>query len=224
MEIILKKVKIYWIVFLLLMLSYVCFINNYFIMTNDIYFDEFIVETCKVSLNLLDDKNVLYDDFEFVVFYEKTDMNISCLNYFNDWVLLNNPRRCFLYLNGAWLNGEMINGYFIYNGVKLNFRLLITYQDTDKYLMHTKDNIFPLLLNLDKVEFLLKIPFKKWSCDLSIVTFDLEKLIDIYNNIWKVKKTVFILSEDKTNGQVLFLKEDYWKKYFDYTKIFKERR
>ena len=55
----------------------------------------------------------------------------------------------------------MINGYVVQNGVKHNFRLLITYQDSDKYYMHTRDNIFPLLLNLEKVEFLLKIPFKK---------------------------------------------------------------
>lgn len=211
--------RIYWIV---LLLSIFYMNNDIFYMNDDIFFNEFIVETCKVSLTVID-TNIKYDDFEFVIFYERNYIDINFLENFNNWIFLNNPRRCFLYLNGNWLNGEMINGYIIKNGIRYNFRLLVTYQDTDKYHMHIRDNIFPLLLNLDKVEFLLKTPFKKWFCDLSITASNLEKLIDIYNNLWKIRKTVFILSEDKKYGQVLFLKEDYWKKYFDYVKIFKRK-
>ena len=197
--------------------------NTYFFM-NSIFFDEYIVETCKVSLQIFEN-NSQYNDIEFVIFYKKDSKfeNINLFEYFNDWTFLTNPRRCFLYLNGNWLNGEMINGFIFYNGNKLEFRLLITYQDTDKYNMHMKDNIFPLLLNLEKMEIILRPPFKKWFCELSTITSDLENLIHIYNSFWKLKKTVFILSEDKQYGQLLYLKKDYWQQYFDYTTIFKKK-
>ncbi len=217
----LNNVKLFLIAFLGCVLYYAGFMNYYSMY--DIFFEEFLIETCKISMKIIGNEEVVYNDFEFVIFYENKNTQISLFEHFNDWIFLNNPRRCFLYLNGEWLNGEMINGYVVQNGVKHNFRLLITYQDSDKYYMHTRDNIFPLLLNLEKVEFLLKIPFKKWYCELSTNSPNLERLIDIYNNLWKVRKTVFIMSEDKKYGQILFLKEDYWKKYYDYTKIFKQK-
>mgnify|MGYP006927910955 CR=1 FL=1 len=217
----LNNVKLFLFAFLCCVLYYTGFMNYYYSM-HDIFFEDFLIETCKFSLNIIGSEQVAYNDLEFVIFFENKNTQISLLEHFNEWILLNNPRRCFLYLNGEWLNGEMINGYIVENGVKINFRLLITYQDNDKYNMHTRDNIFPLLLNLEKVEFVLKYPsFKKWYCELSTSSPNLEKLIDIYNNLWKVRKTVFIMSEDKKYGQILFLKEDYWKKYYDYTKIFK---
>ena len=57
--------------------------NDIFYMNDDIFFNEFIVETCKVSLTVID-TNIKYDDFEFVIFYERNYIDINFLENFNN--------------------------------------------------------------------------------------------------------------------------------------------
>lgn len=220
------NINIIWvIIFILLILNMYIFNNIYLILDSSIYFEDYIVERCEVHL-LVNSIN-LYEDIELVILYnEKSydNLNISSsiLEFFTDWKFLDNPERGSIFIKGNWLDVEMVNCFFDYKGKRLFFRLLLIYQDNEKFNLHTKDNVFPVLLNLDSVEFILNYPFRKWYCGFSNSVQDLEKLIESYNDLGSrsVKKPVFILSKNKTCGEILFMKEDYLQDDFYYKKLF----
>lgn len=190
----------------------------------NLYFDTYVLEACKVKL-IIDD-HYIYDDIELIVFYDPTlfDCNLNIFDFFSQWQLLNNPRKCALLVQGNWLNGEMIDCSLLYNEKNMPFRLLITYQDTDKYHFYKTHKIYPLLYNLDRLEFILQYPFKKWYGELSNITTDMIEATTVFDNLSKIRKTVLIMSTDKKNFEIYFIKDDYWTKDYNYKSLFENKK
>lgn len=217
----LKFNNLYYLIIFIL----ITFITSFWdvVLYNNLFFDAYVLEACKAKL-IVDDIYI-YNDIELVVFYDSSvfDPNLNVFDFFSQWHLLNNPRKCALLIQGNWLSGEMINGFFFYNDKKVFFKLLITYQDTDKYHFYNTNNVFPLLYNLDRLEFILQYPFKKWYGELSNVTNDVIEATTIFDNLSKIRKTVLIMSTDKKYFEIYFIKDDYWTKNYDYKLLFEKK-
>lgn len=226
-----KKKIIYYLISFIFVI--ICLNNNFINIfemlpeKTNLIFNDVFVETCKATLTVKDTGKV-YDDLEIILIYrqipnnfiflEKYSTNLVEQAFFN---FLND--RCVFHMNGYWMSGE--RSFFQFNFISYNFKpidftFIITYQDNDKLSLHTIDNIFPIMQNYDNIYFELKGPFKRWSCQLTNSTSDLESVINFYNSSNKILKTSFIMPIDKSSAQILVLIDDPIKGTFNYSKIF----
>ncbi len=222
-----KKIIYYIFLFIFLILCLNTNFINIFEMSQEktnLIFNNVFVETCKATL-IIKDTGKVYNDLEIILIYPQISNNFFflekySLNLFKQASSSFLNDRCVFYINNYWLSGERSFFQFNYNFKSIDFIFIITYQDNDKLSLHTIDNIFPIMQNYDNIYFELKGPFKRWSCQLTSPTTDLESVINFYNSSNKILKTSFIMPIDKSSAQILILTDDPIKGAYNYSKIF----
>lgn len=222
-----KKIIYYIFLFIFLILCLNTNFINIFEMSQEktnLIFNNVFVETCKATL-IIKDTGKVYNDLEIILIYPQISNNFFflekySLNLFKQASSSFLNDRCVFYINNYWLSGERSFFQFNYNFKSIDFIFIITYQDNDKLSLHTIDNIFPIMQNYDNIYFELKGPFKRWSCQLTSPTTDLESVINFYNSSNKILKTSFIMPINKSSAQILILTDDPIKGAYNYSKIF----
>ena len=223
----LKNLKsvVNYIIILMLLVIFIKISEGLVCTPSTIVFKEMILETCKAQMVVDEDTayEAIYNDLEFLLFYEESTISDSLFYYFDSWKLSKNPERCVLLIDNNWVNCEMINGELINGKKKIKFTILITYsEDTKNNLYNT--NSFPLLYHLNKITFVLNEPFNTWRIESSNIVKDVESITNIFDNLVKIRKSTLLMTIDKKYFAVYYIKDDYWTNYYNYSLIFSDSK
>lgn len=169
-----------------------------------------IYEFTEIRLGLKNDNIKYLDPVTLAVWYNNDGNIYNIIQNFEKWEYVDISFKPHIlyggkYLNEeVWMSCEMYDAFININNKKIEFKILIIYNNKFYWEYH---DLWPILLNSSKLNFFFDTKYVNiTSGEVTNINNNLEDLIDCYNTKILNRKKYFIYSSNKDFGQLLLLK------------------